>query len=561
MILCLAGPGSGKSTTLVNRISRLILTKADPSKMVALTFTNAAARELEHKLEGYTRLGYTGTLHGFALKMLKEHGLGIGYGERMSIVSPESAETLLASKAKQVGCKTKLADLMKWKQKGRPATMLHDPHGIAAPVRLRLCKEDLTILAYYDELADAGIVDFDVLLEEFHRLIWAVDLKGLFTDLFVDEVQDSARLDWKIYKGLPIPNKFLVGDSDQAIYSFRGGEVGEMLKFAKEPGVTLIPLEANFRSHSEICQAAQRLIEHNRDRFPKSTISAKGDGGIVTVMEEFYNEGEEIAAIVRRIQAHYERCKTVEKPPESIAILVRNNFLLTPFAQALTAAGVPVIENERSDLPQDWPACRALIELLVQPTNDSLAFFYLIAKLKVQGATIEAARDEAHSRRLLMAKEGQPLGEKLLGFFHHFPSAILAPGIAQAQGMSLESRFMISDKLKELDPGASMLDLALELGQARDRIEKPLETEGVTVSTIHGAKGREWDAVFIAGLEDEITPGTRKNTNVEEERRLLYVAVTRARKVLHLSFASSRIASWGPVVDHTPSRFIKEMLP
>lgn len=567
-ILCLAGPGSGKTTVLVHRIRRLLADGAEPRKLIALTFTNAAARELEERLGRFAhangdesmppqplRLGYVGTLHGFALKMLKEHGGGIGYGARMSIISPESAADLLASKAQQIGCKTKLADLMKWKQKGRPATHLSDAAGPA--IRLRLCKEDLTVLAYYDELLEAGIVDFDVLLEEFARMITSTDCfpDDRFTHLFVDEVQDSGRLDWQIYKGLDIPNKFLVGDPDQAIYSFRGGEVDQMLKFAKEPGVTLIPLEENFRSHVEITTAAQKLIEHNRDRFPKATISVKGDGGAIYSYPEHYNEGEEVGRIVRLIQ---NQALAGAKMGE-IAILVRNNFLLRPFSEALIAAGIPVIEKVRSDLPKDWAFTRSLIEFLVQTENDTLGFFLMIERALKLGIPKNVATVGAHEIRKKAAKAGHSINRELFHFRPGMPTTDVARELAEA-GVSLESRMIISEKLKDLPEGASMMDLALSLGTTREREEKPLVDAGVTVSTIHGAKGREWDCVFIAGLEDEITPGTRKDTNVEEERRLLYVAVTRARKVLHLSFASSRLATWGKLVDHVPSRFIKELL-
>lgn len=577
-ILCLAGPGSGKTTVLISRIARLMnwgidetspeRPNVDPKKIVALTFTNASARELEDRLNASwvagenlgpigarSPLGYVGTLHGFALKMLKQHGGGIGYGERMSIISPESAATLLESKAKQIGCKTKLADLMKWKQKGIPATQISD--GIHPPQRLRLCKEDLAVLAYYDELREAGIVDFDVMLEEFHRLIWAVDLKGIFTHLFVDEVQDSGRLDWKIYKGLPIANKFLVGDPDQAIYSFRGGEVDQVLKFAKEIGVTVIALEANFRSHEEICYSAQKLIAHNVDRFPKITFSIKGYGGAIYAYPEYFNEGEEIARVVRAIQViRHDDGKLSE-----IAILTRQNALAREFTKALVAADIPVVQDERSDLPKDWPATRALIELMAQPHNDTLAFFYIVANKINKGMAPAEAFAFAHTTRTQAAKAGMSINDFLL----FIPTPLKwedVTGQLFLHQHTLESTMIVVEIARELPAGQREIsDLALALGQTRERKEKPLEDTGVTVSTIHGAKGREWDTVFIAGLEDEITPGSRKNTNVEEERRLCYVAVTRARKVLHLLWSSSRLASWGAVVDHTPSRFIKEMLP
>lgn len=569
-ILCLAGPGSGKTTVLVERIKRLsfqrdeLLPDVPLKKMVALTFTNASARELEDRINAAwiggqnlgpigmkSALGFCGTLHGFALKMLKERGECAGYGSRMSIISPESAADLLESKARQMGCKTKLADLMKLKAAGRPLVV--DCHGS----RMRLNKEELTVLAYYDELAAAGIVDFDILLEEFARLVQTTDaLAGMFTHLFVDEVQDSARLDWQIYRGLPIANKFLVGDPDQAIYSFRGGEVSETMNFAKEIGVRVIKLEENFRSHSEICAAAQRLIERNVDRIPKQTISAKGPGADVIAFPECMTEGEEMGIVARWISK--ESARGWQFP--EIAVLCRNNALAYAFQQTLAACGIPVATKAKSSLPQDWPFVRALVEFLVQPENDTLAFFLQVARGGKLGITREIATMGAHETRRRCQKAGVSINFDMFKISAGMTVTEVPQELADAS-VSMEGRMLVAQKMAELPPGSTMLDLALILAQTRSLEEE--ETEGVTVSTIHGAKGREWDVVFIVGLEDEVMPGRRKDTDVEEERRLCYVAATRARKSLYLSHSASRVASYGngKILDHTASRFIKEMLP
>ncbi len=581
-ILCLAGPGSGKTTVLVQRITRIVAEKITwPGKMVAITFTNNSARELEERIAAETewtarspelkatvasgpgvRLGYVGTLHGFALKMLKERGACIGYGDRLSIISPESAADLLESKARQMGCKTKLADLMQWKAKGRPATQISD--GIHPPQRIRPNKEELVVLSYYDELLSAGIVDFDILLEEFARLVTTTDaLAGMFTHLFVDEVQDSARLDWKIYRSLPIANKFMVGDPDQAIYSFRGGEVSQTMAFAATPGVRTIVLEENFRSHSEICAAAQRLIERNLDRIPKRTISARGPGGKVEVMPEFMTEGEEIGAVARILNdlagaAAARLGWQMAFEFSDMAILVRNNALAHAFRTTLAACGIPVATGQKSDLPRDWPFVRALIEFLVQPENDTLAFFLQVARGEKIGFDPQLARLGAHETRTKCQRAGISINAEVFKFDSGLPLSAVAKELSDAS-VSMESRMLVAEKMKELPAGATMLDLALTLAQTYSAEEEA--TEGVTVSTIHGAKGREWDVVFIVGLEDEVMPGNRKGTNVEEERRLCYVAATRARKALFLSHSASRVASWGPIVDHKASRFIKEMMP
>lgn len=574
-ILLLAGPGSGKTTTTVARINRIIDDGTDPQGIVALTFTNAAARELEDRIEKATpqsailtrkRLGYVGTLHGFALRMLKEHGGEFGYGDRLSIISPESAADLLESKAKALGCKMPIDKLLERKgQTKRPEKATELP--------------DVVIASFYADLREAGIVDFDVLLSEFDRFVQSGGFVKLaakhpyprFTHLFVDEVQDSSPIDWAIYRGMAIANKFYVGDPDQAIYGFRGGDVGEMMieaSFTKNPPrngptVTVLKLEENFRSHTEICEAANRLIAHNVQRLPKETISALGKGGTVHAPAEFLNEGEEIGQVTRWIQQMLNGSEHSEPmlPRPSIAILCRNNALVAQFQRTLVAVGLPVIARDRSNLPRDWGFARALVEFLVHPENDTLAFFYLVAKWMREGRTQLTARANAHEIKRSAAAAGKTINDFVP--YLQFPAnakATDAGAILRQEGASLEATMIIVEKLKELPDDADMLTLALSLGAVHDKEEKPLVDEGVTITTIHGAKGREFDVVFVTGCEDEFMPGQRKDADIEEERRLMFVAITRARKYLYITSAAQRVTAWKAIANHTPSRFIKELM-
>jgi len=550
-ILVVAGPGSGKTATTIARIKDLIETGADPSRIVALTFTNAAAKEMQKRLAttvssiidyDYSSLGYCGTLHGFAMRCLKQHGNSFGYGDKMSIISPESAADILANKAKGLGSKLKIDDLLKLKAKGRPAPST------------RLSVDQLAVAEYYQELAQASIVDFDLILTEFAALlenpVFAVHLD--FDHLFVDEVQDSAPIDWEIYHALPIANKFFVGDPDQSIYAFRGADINGMLRLAQKPGTHLIRLETNFRSNAEICQSAQRLIEHNRNRIDKRTISNSGPGGAVLIAPPAQNEGAEQAQIVASL-------KNAPYPHTEIAVLCRTNAIAYAYGRALEAAGIPVTKQEKSDLPKDWPLARSLIELLAEPENDVLAYLFIIAAARGAGMDERAARQKAHEVRRNASAVGQSINQAFL-MIPRPNTAVEALGSAMSHGISAECRMLLAEIVREIGPNESVLDLALHMGSKREQVKETTAIAGIHVLTIHAAKGREFDCVFLAGWEDEVIPGQNADpTEIEEERRLAYVGLTRARYLAMITHATNRTTSWGAIATHKPSRFITEI--
>ena len=208
----------------------------------------------------------------------------------------------------------------------------------------------------------------------------------------MDEVQDSAEVDWRIYHALPIANKFFVGDDAQAIYSFRGGRVDMMMNESVAQDVEVIALQENFRSHSEICDAANRLIEHNTDRIKKQTISAKGPGGMVELLRPAMNEGEEIARVASKIKELLDGVPDAlgnlwRTEPDEIAILARTNALCAAYVKTLAACEIPVRKKAEAKQPKDWPVARALVELMVNPYNDTLAYFALVMLYTRDGMT------------------------------------------------------------------------------------------------------------------------------------------------------------------------------
>lgn len=592
-VLVLAGPGSGKTDTLAARIARLVNKGIDPGKIVAITYTNEAARNLEDRLvcpnchgAGWTvepdrhgdpeqvqcpcggklRLGFAGTLHGYALRMLRQHGESLGYGPTLAVIDADAADELLVAKARAMKCKASIRDLVKFKAEGRPTGPIFTP-------------TDLAVVAYLTELHENGLIDFDSILTEFRRLLerrLTISLeRGVeycagseFDYLFVDEVQDSAAIDWSIFQALPIANKFYVGDPDQAIFGFRGGRPDLMTTLARDRDTKVLYLEANFRCAPEICQAANKLIAHNSSRIPKDTIAAPSAPagicqayGFVPLMPVFGNEGEEIAAVVRTIKVRLQGSDLCEPdiPPQTFAILSRTNAIATEFREALRAAGISVEEPAAPTAPPDWGVARALIELLANPFNDVLAYFYFAAREERKGASRAAAVQKAQDIRREAAAAGKALNAIWLGF--PADSSLEDVGrLLDRDGVCRETRALVQEIVKTLPSGSGPADLALEVAR-HDRKTPAAPSVGIFCGSIHAAKGREWDQVFIVGFEDESFPGG-KRADVEEERRLAFVALTRARRGVTMTWAASRRASWGyrPIEKRTPSRFIGEAL-
>lgn len=561
-ILCVAGPGAGKSTTLAARVDKLIERGSNPLKIAVITYTNKAAQSILEKIG--RPIGFAGTEHGLGLRMLRKHGASLGYGERTGVIDDDAAADLLASKAQSMGCKTPLKKLVEMKKAGPSpwGRALHDAtKGQTLAVKLyRMTPDELAIAAYYQDLRESGLVDFDLILVEFLRLILADDgaIEAEFTDLLVDEVQDCNATDWAIFRAFPAARKFFVGDPRQAIFGFRGGDVREMERFACEPETEVLHLTDNFRCGSNICAAANNLMEHHSGRYKYApTVSATGQTGDVDAMATAENEGEEIAKVVRDI------CNT-DAPPEAIAVLARTNAIANGFREGLKAAGIPVVEPPRSELPRDWGFARSIVELAVQPRNDTLAYFFLLARSKNASVLGDAvARDVIHKLKVLATAAGKPLAPPEL-FAAGGPSIEKIAAFMDAQGISRETRALVAKLARELPPGADLSDLALAM--ARGEPEQSAEGVGVTCTTLHDAKGREWDVVFLVGFEDEVIPGNRKSDGpeeIEEERRLAFVGITRARHRVVFTSSKTRRATWGrqELQPHTPSRFIGEALP
>ncbi len=430
-------------------------------------------------------------------------------------------------------------------------------------------KDQLVVLAYCDELRDAGLLDFDLILTEFRRLlskdsVMRSTISQRFSHLLVDEVQDMNDVDWDIVESLPIANKFLVGDPDQSIYGFRGACVERLVAFAKRPEVEVIALEENFRCADEVCAAANRLITRNTDRVQKWTRSVSlPDMGIVAELGAHGSEGVEVANVTNLV------AELMVGPATSAAVLCRSNAIANEFRKALHAEGLQVEEEPKLDIPEDWALARALIEFLAQPQNDTLGFFYVAAREVRKGAKpVEARKYAAQVRRDANA-QGRTINAQWFAVSTAWVEGESLASISSAigqfmhrEGLTRESCARVVGLIMELGAGASLSDLALAVARDERPAPNPKDAKGLFVGTIHAAKGREWDVVYLVGFEDEVTPGKAKSANVEEERRLAFVGITRARREVWFSHSLTRRGSWpgAPLERHTKSRFIGEAL-
>jgi DNA helicase-2/ATP-dependent DNA helicase PcrA len=259
----IAGPGSGKTRTLVEAIAKLIRDGTPSRAIAAVTFTNAAARELERRIQetffnNTLRLGYCGTLHGLLLRWIQATS-----DNRLSIADEQQTEAMLAesiARLRFTGTKEAVRELL-----------MRGPQ--FAPGR-SLTRTELVAADFWQTMQSAGLLDFDAILHRGLRLLRDGAAGREFTHLFVDETQDSGEMDALIYDAMPTPLKTFFGDSDQSVYGFRGGRPEYLMRLARSEASATFYLRGNYRCGSAICAAANRLIENNTDRLDKWTVSA-----------------------------------------------------------------------------------------------------------------------------------------------------------------------------------------------------------------------------------------------------------------------------------------------
>lgn len=531
-----AGPGAGKSATLVARIKRLIADGSAPTSIVAISFTNQAANVLTERLG--QPIGFSGTLHSWILRLLMRYGAMVKLPKDLTVLDENEAkefrDDVIASMNLKVGKKELEAAIAK----GPPLITGPQPPYQHTPL-------SLVVTGYYQKLQQTGTLDYDSLLFFGERLMEHLMRVAipLGDHLFVDEAQDSGNIDFTIYRKAGFRHKTFVADVDQSIFQFRGGNPKHFLALTSMPGATVIALEDNFRSDKAICTAAQQLIEHTIERFKKKTIAVSAEWGSIIVHQPFQLAAAEFTWI-----AHDIALKHKENFNE-VAVLARTNHLVEEIALALQAQGVPVSKHTPPVTPTDWQTARLLVSLLCNPNNDYLAHKWIAvregdAKAKSKSTEALTALTSLNECHLMFRAVNLPE----------------LPTVMRKLEISEDSIALVEQTVTTLTPGSTLHGLSLALAHNWSLAVE--HQEGVSVSTIHSAKGMEFDAVYLAAFEEEIIPGQRKNVNIADERNLAYVAATRARHSVTVTWCSKRIPQFGPRVpeNHKLSRYAMEML-
>jgi DNA helicase II / ATP-dependent DNA helicase PcrA len=522
-IVCVAGPGSGKTSCVTWRIQALVAEGVDPKTIVAITFTNDAAREMESRLNG-VKLGFIGTLHSYCLRLLQTAGGELGYPRSIGIVDEEEARRAMDKVLLLHNIKAPVDNLMK----------LRESEGVQPHPSGR---DQIAVAKYARHLKELGVVDFTGILE---GAVKVAHRAAPISHLFVDEFQDSAEIDVRIYDALPAENRFFVGDGDQSMYEFRGARVDNILEECNRPGTRVLKLEGNFRCAHEVCVVAQRLIEHNEKRINKATVARSNhDGNVRLAVAQ--TEADELRQIANQVREWLE----AGHPPHEIAVLARTNALVAAISKELRESQIPLRERIQADLQTNALVC-SMIELMRNPYSERAAANYIRL---IQGEQeLKEMRDQCARDRTYLTDMVPTISRASTVWGNDLLSDLAKAGCTPAE-LAPVARAMAS--IVEPDLGALVLQL-----QRHDHHE---DGSGVLVTTIHGSKGREFKCVWVAGVEAKTLPS---GTNIEEERRMFFVALTRAKQELVVSYSQRRTQKYGrkQAEDRFPSPFIEEAL-
>ena len=608
-VLVLAGAGTGKTRVLVTRLAHILAAgRAWPSQILAVTFTNKAAREMLERVTGLIGGGaeglWLGTFHAICARILRRHAELVGLKPNFTILDTDDQLRLLKQVMEAENIDTKkwpprglLAVIQRWKDRGLTPDRVTaaESSEFAAGRAVELYR------LYQSRLETLNGCDFGDLLLHCLTLFGKdpdvlADYQRRFRYILVDEYQDTnvAQYLWLRLLAQAGGNICCVGDDDQSIYGWRGAEVGNILRFEKDfPGAKVIRLERNYRSTPNILAAASGLIAHNEGRLGKTLWTEGEDGDKIRVFGVW--DGETEARVVAEEIEVLQRAGT---SLDQIAVLVRAGSQTREFEERFISSGIPyrVIGGPRFYERQEIRDAVAYLRVIAQP-DDDLAFERIVntPRRGLGGATLKAVHMAARAEGTgLTAAAGILLGTdelrpqarrslaELLEDFSRWRAMAAETGPADlVQAVLDESGYTAmwqNDKSPDA-PGRlenlKELVLALEefesLGAFLEHVALVMEhdnAEGgemVNVMTLHGAKGLEFDAVFLPGWEEGLFPHQRAldeqgGAGLEEERRLAYVGLTRARKQAFVSFAANRrlFNLWQSAI---PSRFIDELPP
>lgn len=613
-LLILAGAGSGKTTVLVSRTGRLIdekIAKAD--SICVLTFTNKAARELKHRVQ--TKVGakakglWTGTFHSFGLQLLRKNHKLCGLPAQFGILDQSDSQAVLKDLAKNIRNTTKdkfdfskvleLVNLLRAKKKLPEGHLLEEYLEMA---------EVLTPL-YEKELLRLGVVDFEGLLLEPLKIFKSnpevlQTVQNRFQQIMVDEFQDTNLEQMKLIRAISEAhlNLSVVGDDDQSIYGWRGAEIQNILNFPKEyKNCQVIKLERNYRSSSSILDLGNAVIAKNTKRHGKVLRSEKIKKLDYIKPEVFVldNEDDEADFVCREIQS----IKAAGGHNKDIAILYRSNtqgaFIETNLRKSQIpysiTGGTSIFDRKEA---KDWLA------YLKQSLNDDEVSFRRIVNLPPRGLgdntldKLMAYAEEVELNLPQASKKWEKAGlaedkGKILDQFNEwlwtFPQRLLDETtigetiskrfeflvreigyrdylLKNSEGMAFEKKWQVIEIVGRIlesyvnrrDPSIAALKDFVDSMQLRDDVGNEDVKNEVQLMTFHASKGLEFPKVILVGVEEDLLPHKRLGSDIDEERRLFYVGITRAQEKLTLSYCRQR-KKQGVVRPVSPSRFLLEV--
>ncbi len=607
-VLVLAGAGTGKTRVLTTRLAHILATRrAWPGQMLCVTFTNKAAREMKERIgaliggvvEG---MQWLGTFHSIGAKMLRRHAELAGLKSNFTILDSDDQLRLMKQLIEAEGVDEKrwpartLASMIDgWKNRGLRPDDLSDSEGQA----YAFGKGKLLYRQYQDRLKALNAADFgDLLLEVLNILKTHPDILADYRDRFrymlVDEYQDTNVVQYLWLKLLAsgTGNVCVVGDDDQSIYGWRGAEVENILRFERDfPGAKVIRLERNYRSTPVILGAASGLIAANKGRLGK-TLWTEGDPGEKIKVQGVWDAEEEARNVASDAEDLHRRGHAYGQ----MAILVRASFQMREFEDRFISLGLPyrVIGGPRFYERAEIRDAMAYLRLIAQG-DDDLAFERIVNKPKrgigdASVATLHIFARARHlplltaARELALTDEVPPKARKALGelganFARWTETSRVLPHTELAEMVLEESGYTDMLKADKSAEAPGRLDNLKEFVRSMESFEslsaflehvslvmeiaQDESGDRINLMTLHAAKGLEFDTVFLPGWEEGLFPSQRTMdenglAGLEEERRLAYVGLTRARQRVRASFAANRRVhgSWQSAL---PSRFLSEI--
>ncbi|MBI1289608.1 MAG: AAA family ATPase [Flavobacteriales bacterium] len=629
-VMIIAGAGSGKTRVLTYRVCHLINSGVDPFNILALTFTNKAAREMRSRIE--TMVGpearniWMGTFHSVFAKILRIESEKIGYPSNFTIYDTADSKNLIKAilKEEALDDKTYKPSLVLNRISAAKTNLisaneyLRNDELIAEDRMSAKPKLSVVYKKYSDRLFKSGAMDFDdllywtnVLLRDFPDVL--NKYQNRFKCIMVDEYQDTNYAQYLIVKRLAakFENICVVGDDAQSIYAFRGANIENILNFRKDyPDVKTFKLEQNYRSTKHIVGAANHVIEKNQDRLKKTVWTSNADGEQITVSRNL-TDNEEGMSVARSI---FETKMNGQLQEKDFAILYRTNAQSRSIEEALRKMNIPYRiyggtsfyqRKEIKDLiayfrlvinPQDEEALKRVInypargigkttidKLIVLGNDWSKDIWSIITDQELlysqfNSGTAKKLQDFSHLIRSfqieLKRSDAYELGSKIAsssGLLRELHADKSPEGVSRYENIQEllnglkefvedvpgEDEVITEPEPKTLDRFTADIALLTDADTKND----PDEMNKVSLMTVHASKGLEFPYVYIVGLEENLFPSQlslSSRSDLEEERRLFYVALTRAEKRVNLSYAVSRFR-WGSLVHSEPSRFIDEI--